>query len=177
MESSVFKSIECNMNNTLTVKAYESFAVALSFLIAAFFLGGGMIAAIANAFGDQEPRYYYAALVISVVGGIFLALAFFVPIFYTTYDTYDENGIVRTKRGKVLFEIKWRDVIEAEYFGWFWVFAGVPLSLSLCMYKPNSVAEGANAKEKLIVLPLKKRDVLKIAEFVPIKIQNLPKKR
>ena len=40
------------MNNMLKVKAYESFEVVLSILIAAFFLGSGMIGAIVNAFGD-----------------------------------------------------------------------------------------------------------------------------
>lgn len=93
------------------------------------------------------------------------------------YDTYDENGIVRTKRGKVLLEIKWSDVIEAEYLGWIWILAGAPLSLSLCMRMPDPTAEGANAMGKFITLPLKKKDARKIAEFVPLNIKNLPKKR
>lgn len=117
----------------LKVKAYESFEVVLSILIAAFFLGSGMIVAIVNAFGDQEPRIYYGAILVSAVGCIFLAIAILVPVCCTTYDTYDENGIVRTKRGKVLLEIKWGEVIEAEYLGWIWILAGAPLSLSLCM--------------------------------------------
>lgn len=165
------------MNNMLKVKAYESFGVVLLILIAAFFLGSGIIVAIVNAFGDQEPRHYYAAILVSAVGCIFLAIAILVPVCCTTYDTYDENGIVRTKRGKVLLEIKWGEVIEAEYLGWIWILVGAPLSLSLCMRMPDPTAEGANAMGKFITLPLKKKDARKIAEFVPLNIKNLPKKR
>lgn len=165
------------MNNMLKVKAYESFGVVLLILIAAFFLGSGIIVAIVNAFGDQEPRLYYGAILVSAVGCIFLAIAILVPVCCTTYDTYDENGIVRTKRGKVLLEIKWGEVIEAEYLGWIWILVGAPLSLSLCMRMPDPTAEGENAMGKFITLPLKKKDARKIAEFVPLNIKNLPKKR
>lgn len=78
---------------------------------------------------------------------------------------------------KYYWKLNGGEVIEAEYLGWIWILAGAPLSLSLCMRMPDPTAEGANAMGKFIVLPLKKKDARKIAEFVPLDIKNLPKKR
>lgn len=66
LEGIDFQNLESNMNNMLKVKAYESFAVVLLILIAAFFLGSGTIGAIVNAFGDQEPRIYYGVLMMKM---------------------------------------------------------------------------------------------------------------
>lgn len=107
---------------------------------------------------------------------LFLFGAFITRFGCRTYDCYNEYGIKRVRKNKIIFFIKWDNIKSAIYFNIGEIIILQPFVLNIDLIKPLESNENRSYdNNESISTPMNKKTIKKIASFSPIEIKNIPK--
>lgn len=154
----------------ITIRSYQYFQQNLAILLALIF---GVPAAIFAIW--QRPLKLAIVLSLGSISLAFLICAFVLRIGCRTYDIYDELGITRITKNKVVFQVKWTNIEAISYWTCFGIILLQPFVLNLFLIEPlkNNVFRNSD-HDKLISSPMSKKYYKKILAFIPKEIINKP---
>ncbi len=152
----------------VTVKEHSTMSRIICWIFAGiFFIGGLFMVCI-----EPEKEYLITYIITFSLGIFFFVLGLCFSLFYNHRDIYSTQKMIRMKKGKVVFEILWANVIKITYtkpsfLSWFSLGGGYAFFI-YCNegFTDRGIQKGAT----VFLAHYKEKDVYKIQRVIPVHI-------